>query len=135
MSSQVMTEICLQTLVIDNETTIFLMTTDYEGLSQYEQVKTLYKFMKNETKVLENCIETHLRHILSKYGIIPQSNDKNALNSAFNTLKAKRRRIVIEDRYENVRNSTIMGISPNHMTVVLDEGELSCAIEVREESI
>ena len=134
MSSQVM-KTCLQTLVIDSNTTIFLLTSKYEGLSQYEQVQTLYKFMKNETKVLENCIDTHLRHILSKYGIIPQSNDKNALNSAFNTLKAKRRRIVIEDRYENVRNSVIMGISPNHMTVVLDEGELSCAIEVREESI
>ena len=135
MSSK-MIQTSLQTLAIDDKTTIFILTKPYRGLSQYEQVKILYQFMRNDTKILENCIDTYLRQVLSKYGIIPQSTDESALNRAFDTLKSKRVQIAIVDRYKNVKTERILGISPNKMTVILDDDkELSCAIEVREESI
>ena len=73
------------------EDNCYYLTQDISGLTLYQKTKVIDKFIRQETKVLENCVENELRAIFSRFGINIQDNTESALNSAFETLKTKRK--------------------------------------------
>ena len=115
------------------EDNCYYLTQDISGLTLYQKTKVIDKFVKQETKVLENCVENDLRAIFSKFGINIQDTSESALNSAFDTLKSKGKQIVIIDLYRNrvLYHCVQVGISPNKMSVWLENGYLlQCGIQV-----
>ena len=77
------------------EDNCYYLTQDISGLTLYQKTKVIDKFVKQETKVLENCVENDLRAIFSKFGINIQDTSESALNSAFDTLKGKGKNIEV----------------------------------------
>lgn len=110
---------------------IFVMTMNISGLSIYEKAKATERFINKETKVLEQVLETILRNYLKQNGVIPYDGSNQALEKAFNELEFKGKRIDIIDRYYELQNETIVGESPNGMTVIEEDGILSAAMEIR----
>ena len=115
------------------EDNCYYLTQDISGLTLYQKTKVIDKFIKQETKVLESCVENDLRKVFSENGIIIQDTTESALNVAFDTLKAKGKQIVITDLYRNrvLYHCVQVGISPNKMSVWLENGYLlQCGIQV-----
>ena len=115
------------------EDNCYYLTQDISGLTLYQRTKVIDKFIKQETKVLESCVENDLRAIFSKFGINIQDTDNQALEHAFDTLKGKGKQIVITDLYRNrvLYRCTQIGESPNKMSVWLENGYLlQCGIMV-----
>ncbi|MBO7715162.1 MAG: hypothetical protein J6S85_16455 [Methanobrevibacter sp.] len=114
----------------ENENTkIFVMSQDIRGLSTYETAKAITNFINKETKVLETCIDTHLRHVLISHGIIPQDGSNECLARAINEFKYKHgKSFDITNRYINTKED-IVG-EKDEMTVINEDGILSCAIEI-----
>ena len=110
---------------------IFVMSQDIRGLSTYESAKAITNFINRETKVLETCIDTHLRHVLISNGIIPQDGSKECLERALNDFHYKcGKSFEITNRYINVKENIVGESEKNQMTVINEDGILSCAIEI-----
>lgn len=104
-------------------------------MSLYQRTKAIEKFIKQETKILENCVETEIRAIFTRNGINVYATDKDALNDLFRALHDKNKDIVIIDLFKdkNYDGCVLMGTSPNNITIWLeDDTLLECGIEVRE---
>ena len=114
----------------EDNSTVYVMSLPIKGLNLYERAKAIKRFVEIETKVLEQVLESNLRHILRANGIIPQDGSNQALEKAITELEIKGKTIQIIDRYYEIGNEHIVGESPNHMTVIEEEEILSCAIEV-----
>lgn len=109
---------------------IFVISQSIDKLDEYEKAKAITHFINSETKVLETCIDTYLRKVLHENGIIPSDGSDVALFTAFNELSFKGKSIEIVDRYSNLANESIVGESPNEMTVIIENDILSAAVEV-----
>jgi len=110
---------------------IFVMSQDIRGLSTYETAKAITNFINRETKVLETCIDTHLRRVLIANGIIPQDGSKERLLWALNDFRYKcGKSFEITNRYINVKENIVGESEKNQMTVINEDGILSCAIEI-----
>lgn len=110
---------------------IFVMSMSVKGLSIYEKAKATERFINRETKVLEQVLETVLRNYLKQNGVIPYDGSNQALEKAFHELEFKGKSINVIDRYYELQNETIVGESPNGMTVIEEDGVLSAAMEIR----
>ena len=109
---------------------IFVLSQPIGNLNEYEKSKAITKFINTETKVLETSIDTYIRQVLHENGVIPQDGSDVALFKAFNELQFKGKSIDIVDRYSNLANESIIGESPNEMTVIIENDILSAAVEV-----
>ena len=111
----------------------YIMSTELDTYNLFDRAKAINRFIYQETKVLEIALENDLRNILASFGVIPYDSSESALNEAFDTLKGKGITIEVIDRYKNLGNSEkVMGVSPNKMTIILeDESILSCAMEIK----
>ena len=120
----------IETFEGENHSQIFVMSMNIKGLSIYERAKATERFINKETKVLEQVLESVLRNFLRENGINVQDGSKQALEHAFWELERRGKSIEIVDRYLDIPNETIVGESPNEMTVVLEDDILSCAMEI-----
>lgn len=109
---------------------IYVMSLNISGLNVYEKAKATKRFVESDTKVLEMVLESDLRDILRKNGIIPQDGSESALNRAFYDLEQKGIKIEIVDRYYELNGEKIIKESENHMTIIEEDGILSCAMEI-----
>ena len=126
----------LEIIEKDDNHIIYLLSTTYDENNLYEKAKAINKFLTSESKMLEKYLETDLRHFLLVCGIIPSNNTKWALQKAFDTLKRQKKRIVIIDRYKNVDEELIVGVSENEMTVICEKGGyISISVEIRLEDL
>lgn len=118
--------------VIDGETPnskIFVLSQNIKGFSLYDRAKAIHKFIGSETKVLEQALDNHLRQILIQHDIVPQDGSDNELQIALFNFKARwHKEFEIRNRYIDTKE-TIVG-EQNQMTVIEEEGILSCAIEI-----
>lgn len=106
------------------------MSLNISGLDLYNRAKATKKFIDNDTKVLETVIETNLREFLRGCGIIPQDGSKLALEKALMQLELQGKSIEIIDRYYEIGQERIIGLSSNEMTVIEEDNILSCAMEI-----
>lgn len=116
----------------------FYLTQSLVGMSLYQRTKAIEKFIRHETKILENCIETEIKAIFQRNGINVYDTSESALNELFSALNSKGKRIEITDLFECKvdDNCVLLGKSPNRMTVWLeDETLLECGIRIREISV
>lgn len=110
---------------------IFVISQDISGLNTYEKAKAINTFVNRETKVLETCIENHLRQVLISHGVIPLDGSESALKRAFDDLEyLHHKRIEICNRYVDTKE-TIIGENAETQMTIINEGDLlSCAVEV-----
>ena len=109
---------------------------DLTGLNLYQRTKAIKQFIKSETKILEECVDNHIRAIFTKHGINVYETTESALNERFNALKSKGIEISIVDRYKNLQEGVIIGITDSEITCVIDDDNvISCAIEIKEVEI
>ena len=110
---------------------IFVMSQDIRGLSTYETSKAITNFVNRETKILETCIDTHLRRVLIANGIIPQDGSKKCLEKALYNFKHRYgKSFDIRNRYIDTKEDIVGENEKNQMTVINEDGILSCAIEI-----
>ena len=109
---------------------VFVLEQNIKGFDTYKRAKAINDFINKETKVLEMAIETHLRQVFNRFGVIIQDGSKSALERAFLELEHLGKKIELNDRYYNFGDERIVGESPNEMTCILEDDILSCAIEV-----
>lgn len=109
---------------------IYVLSMPIKGLDIYEKAKATKRFVNKETQVLEQVIETDLRQVLRSQGVIPQDGSNQALEKALTQLELKGVTIEIRDRYYKLNDERIIGESPNKMTCIEEDEELSCAMEV-----
>lgn len=120
-------------IVIENST-IFL-TLDLKGLGLYERGKAIRRFINSDTKIVEDYADTMIRSILRKNGICINSTDKQVLQEAFDTLKAKGKTIEVIDFYKDKSfyHCEYVSMSSGSITVILEDNRyLECAIEIKE---
>ena len=114
----------------------FYLTQSLLGMSLYQRTKAIKKFVNNETKILEECVETEIRAIFNRNGIIVHSTEESALNDLFSALKSKNKGIEIVDLFKTDKvddNCVLVGVSPNKMTIWLEDNDLlQAGIKVRE---
>ena len=126
----------LEVIEEDNNHTILHLYQDISELDLYQKNTTIDRFMKNESKKMENALDKVLRRVLHGLGINYLSNDESVLKSVFATLKGKGMTLIVVDRYKNIKDEQVLGISDNHMTVIIDRYDvLSIAMEVRLERL
>lgn len=122
----------LEIIEKDDTHVIYHMWEDIGDLDLYERAKAKDRFLKSESKVMEKVLESDLRNFLSVFGIIPYDTSESALKLAFDTLNAKGKQIVIVDRNKNNTSEEIVGVSDNHMTIVIDRYYvMSIAMEIK----
>ena len=114
----------------EDNSTIYIMSLNISGLNLYEKAKATKRFAESETKVLEQVLETDLRHILRSNGIIPSDGSEQALEKALMKLELLGKTIEIRDRYFEFNGERVVGESPNHMTIIEEDEILSCAMEI-----
>lgn len=116
----------------ENENTlIFVLSQDIRGLSTYESAKAINTFVNRETNVLETCVENHVRNVLMKYGCLPIDGSKSALKRAFDDLEQlQHKKIDIRNRYVEMQETIVGENERNKMTVINEDGILSCAVEI-----
>lgn len=114
----------------ESNSTIYIMSLYVGDLDLYEKAKLTKRFIDRETKVLEQVLETDLRNFLRQNGVLPYDGSNQALEKAFAQLEIKGKSVEIRDRYYEIEGENIIGESPNHMTVIEENGLLSCAMEV-----
>lgn len=111
----------------------FCLTQDLTGLNLYQRTKAIKQFIKSETKILEECVDNYIRAIFAKNGINVYETTESALNERFSALKRKGIEISIIDRYKNLQEGVIIGITDSEITCVIDDDNvISCAIEIKE---
>lgn len=109
---------------------VYVLSMPINGLGLYEKAKATKRFITRETQVLEQVIDTDIRQVLRENGVIPQDGSYQALERAIWELEQKGKSIEINDRYKELGDERIIGESPNKMTVIEEDNELSCAMEV-----
>ena len=110
---------------------IFVISQDINGLDIYEKAKAINTFVNRETKVLETCIENHLRQVLINNGVIPLDGSESALKRAFDDLEyLHHKRIEIRNRYVDTKETIIGENAETQMTIINEGDVLSCAVEV-----
>ena len=116
----------------ENENTlIFVLSQDIRGLSTYERAKAINNFINKETNVLETCVDNHVRNVLAKYGCLPIDGSKSALKRAFSDLEyLHHKSIDIRNRYVEMQETIVGENEKNKITVINEDGILSCAVEV-----
>ena len=111
----------------------YYLTQNIGGLSLYEKAKLINRFVKNETKVLENFIDKEIKARLGRVGINIQDTSKGGLYALFDTLKSMGITIEITDLYENqeIYGCEYVGTSENHMNIYLeDKALLQCGVSL-----
>lgn len=109
---------------------------DLTGLNLYQRTKAIKQFIKSETKILEECVDNHIRAIFTKHGINVYETTESALNERFNALKRKGIEISIVDRYKNLQEGVIIGITDSKITCAIDDDNIiSCFVEVIEREV
>lgn len=119
--------------IFDGETPnskVFVLTMDISGLGIYEKAKAKVKFINKETLVLEQVIDDYLRQVFREKGVSIEDGSVDALKRAFIILESQGICIGVYDRYYEINGERIIGESPNGMTVIEEDGKLSCAMEV-----
>ena len=118
-------------LIQDNNT--FCLMQDLTGLNLYQRTKAIKQFIKSETKILEECVDNYIREIFSKNGINLYGTSESALNERFSALKRKGKEISIVDRYKNLTEGIVAGITDSEITCAIDDDNvISCYVEVIE---
>lgn len=118
---------------LTKENNCIYLTQDLWGMNLYQRTKAIEKFVKNETKILEYCVDNELKAIFNRNGIIVLTNDESVLNRAFDMLNAKGISIDIKDLFKNkkIYKGVVVGTSNNEMTVVLeDDRYIQCGVEI-----
>lgn len=111
---------------------IYYLHQDLSNLSLYDRTKAIERFINNATKTLEIAISSDLREFLKRYGIIPQDGSESALKEAFDLLKLKGKEVEIRDRYYQLNDERAIAISPNMMTIIMEnENLIGASMEVR----
>lgn len=125
-------QVKLDILQGENENTlIFVLSQDIRGLSTYDSAKATNTFVNRETNVLETCVESHVRNVLAKYGCLPIDGSKSALKRAFEDLEQlHHKKIDIRNRYVEMQETIVGENERNKMTVINEDGILSCAVEI-----
>ena len=111
----------------------YYLTQNIGGLNLYEKAKLINRFVKNETKVLENFIDKEIKARLGRVGINIQDTSKGGLYALFDTLKSMGITIEITDLYENqeIYGCEYVGTSDNRMKVYLeDKALLQCGVSL-----
>lgn len=123
-------------LIYQEGNSVYLVLDLGVGTNLYEREKQIDKFMKNETRVLEQRVNRLIKGIFARNGIIANDGNKSALNEVFSALKRKGKSVDIIDLYNKpLYKCEIVGVSKNYMTCQLEEDRyLQCGIEVREVS-
>lgn len=122
-------------VILVKDDNCYYLTQDLTGMSLYQRTKTIKKFINQETKVLEDCIENEIRAIFQRNGINVYETTESVLNALFGALNEKGKDIAIVDLYKdkNIDKCIMVGTSPNKMTVWLeDDTTLECGISVKE---
>ena len=109
---------------------VFVLSMNVENMTIYDKAKATTKFITRETKVLEQALDGYLRQVIRHYGITIEDGSNQALEKAFLQLENKGIHVDIIDRYYEYGNERIIGESENKMTIIEEDGVLSCAIEV-----
>lgn len=109
---------------------VFVLSMNVANMTIYDKAKATTKFINRETKVLEQALDGYLRQVIRHYGITIEDGSNQALEKAFILLENKGIRIDIIDRYYEYGNERIIGESDNKMTIIEEDGVLSCAIEI-----
>lgn len=125
-------------VVLYRDGNCFYLTQSVFRLKLYERTKEIKKFMDNETKILEQCVDTEIKAIFERNGINTGDTTESALKLMFDTLKSKGKEIVVEDLYKDKKldGCVVVGTSKNKMTIVLEDNELlQCGIMVEEREI
>lgn len=115
----------------ENNGYIVIMEKDMNDLKydMYAQQKEIKKFRTTERKVFIDTIDMAIRKILDQFGIIPFDTSESALKSAFDTLKRHYgKTIEIIDRYDGIKGLVVD--KENYITVIVENGILSCANEI-----
>ena len=121
----------IDTIEKDDNHVIYHLWEDISDLDLYDRSKEILRFVKQESKIMEQVLENDLRGFLMSYGIIPYDNSKSALNEAFDTLKSKGKIIEIVDRNKKTKEE-VVGVSENGMTVIVDRYYvMSIAMEIK----
>ena len=119
------------------EENIIYLTIDLKGLDLYERGKTIRRFINSDTKIVQDYVDMLCVYIFKKNGINVLSMDKSALERAFDSLKAKGKKIDLTDIYKNkdIWHSQILD-SKDYITIVLEENRyLIAGVEVVEKKI
>lgn len=110
--------------------TIYVLSLNINGLTTYERAKAIARFIDKETRVLEMAIDNDLRQVIRALGVSIADGSDDAMAQALADLRAKGIEIALIDRYYELNNEKIIGESPNHMTVIEEDGVISSAMEV-----
>ena len=116
----------------DNTGYIVIMEKDMNHLEYdiYAQQQEIKKFRTTERKVFIETIDMAIRKILDQFGIIPFDTSESALKSAFDTLNRHYgKTIEIIDRYDGIKGLVVD--KENYITVIIENGILSCANEIK----
>ena len=114
------------------------LVQDLYGLDLYERSKAISRFVKTETKVLEEVISMLIKGIFQRNGIEILSTEKSALKSALDTLKGKGKDIRVCDLYADARieHCEKVCLSSNYFTIMLEEDRyLQCGVRVEERKL
>ena len=116
--------------------TIFL-TLDLKGLDLYQRGKAIRKFINSDIKIVQDYVDMLCVYIFKKNGINVLSMDKSALQQAFDSLKAKGKKIDLTDVYANKDLWRCQVLEKkDHMTVILEENRfLQVGVKVEEINI
>ena len=109
---------------------IYVLSMNIKDFSIYERAKAITRFVDKETKVLEMAIENDLREFIKSKGIKVYDGSISALNRAFYDLENQGITFDIIDRYKALESEHVIGESENQMTIIEEDGVLSCAMEV-----
>ena len=118
-------------IVKDNN--CFYLVLDLKGLSLYERSKAISKFVRRDTKILEECIETEIKAQLDQLGINAYAKSESVLIKALDTLNAMGKRLVINDLYSKpLDDCDFVAKSDNYMNVVIESHRyLQCGKEIK----
>ena len=122
---------------IEIEDSTIYLSMDLKGLDLYERGKAIRRFINSDIKIVQDYVDMLCVCIFKKNGINVLSMDKSALERAFDSLKAKGKKIDLIDIYKNkeIWHSQILD-SKDYITIVLEENRyLECGVKVEEVDI
>lgn len=119
---------------IEIEDNTIYLSMDLKGLDLYERGKAIRRFINSDIKIVQDYVDMLCVYIFKKNGINVLSMDKSALERAFDSLKAKGKKIDLIDIYKNkeIWHSQILD-SKDYITIVLEENRyLIAGVKVEE---
>lgn len=121
---------------IDHEDGCVYMLQDISGVNEYERAKAIVNFCDKETKLFEKAIDREIVDIFQSNGINIPNTEKSVLKLAFDLLKTKKKKIVVEDTlkdYEKVENLEFVKLTKGKYVIVLEDNTyLQCCVRVKE---